>query len=200
MAPPNGTPKAMSSRLLNMKFMQRAAASDASTPITPAEPAAKKQRLSNGSFKSTPVSTPQSEAEAPTPEEQRREEAFAREAAARGDSKWYLSFQEPQSPAVSSPLRIVSAGYGALDSAGVAREHSSEGEENGEARPQTAGRRSFGKFSSATEVCDPVKSQEFTLTGLLRNNNRTTNHQIPAVHQARPQTTAKTMKATTQPV
>lgn len=198
MAPPNGTPKTMSSRLMNMKFMQRAAASDASTPSTPAEPAAKKQRLSNGSFKSTPVSTPKSEVEAPTPEEQKREEAFAREAAARGDSKWYLSFQEPQSPAVLSPLRIVSAGYGALDSAGAAQEQASDEEEEN-ARPQMAGRRSFGKFNRATEVRVRFGYQGFTLTGLHRNSSRTTTNRIRTPPLARPRKIATTTRIASTP-
>lgn len=150
MPPKNGTPNGgMSSRLANMKFMQRAAASEASSPRTPAELAAKKQRLSYTSFKSTPASTPGEDGSAS--EEHKREEAFAREAAARGDSKWYLSFQEPQSPAVSSPLRIVSAGYGALDTSGVAKDHSTDDEEDTR-RPQIPGRRSFGKFNKAVEV------------------------------------------------
>ena len=152
MAPPNGTPQAMSSRLASMKFMKRAEASKPSSPRTPAEPAAKKQRLSNGSVKSNPALTPRSVAErAADEEETKREEGFAREAAARGDSKWYLSFQQPQSPAVSSPLRVVSAGYGALDQSETTRDRSSEDEEERE-RPQMAGRRSFGKFNKAVEV------------------------------------------------
>lgn len=152
MAQPNGTPRNMSSRLMNMKFMQRAAASQTSSPRTPAEPATKKQRLSNGSYSTTPASTPRQESSliADTAE-RKREETFAREAAARGDSKWYLSFQKPQLPAVSSPLRIVSAGYGSLDSSGAARDSSSEDEEE-TTRPQVAGRRSFGKFNKAVEV------------------------------------------------
>lgn len=157
MAPPNQNPKMMSSRLMNMKFMQRSAAAEAQSPRTPAaaEPAAKKQRLSNGSFNSTPASTPHADTKlpsnAPTPEDQRREEAFAREAEARGDSKWYLSFKEPQSPAANSPLRIVSAGYGALDSSRTAG-RSSSGDEGSSSPPHMSGRRSFGKFNKPVEV------------------------------------------------
>lgn len=136
--------------------MQRAAASGGSTPSTPAEPAAKKQRLSNGSHVSTPASASASGAntpiEAQTPDEQRREEIFAREAAARGDSKWYLSFQEPQQAARPSPLRVVSAGYGALDTSGAADIDSSDDEVEESVRPKVSGRRSFGKFNKAVEV------------------------------------------------
>jgi len=131
-----------------MKFMQRAAASDSKSPRTPSEPAAKKQRLSNGSFNSSPAPPQNPHPEAPSAEQQRREDFLAREASERGETKWYLSFQEAPSPAISSPLRVVSAGYGALDSR-RAGELSSEEDED---VPQMQGRMNFGKFSRKAEV------------------------------------------------
>ncbi|KAK5119843.1 hypothetical protein LTR85_007169 [Meristemomyces frigidus] len=152
MAQPNRQPKAMSSRLATMKFMQRASASPSSSPNTPAEPPSKKQRLSNGSHNSTPSSTPRSDAravaEALAAEEQKRTEAIERQAAERGESKWYLSFKEPQASAADSPLRVVSAGYSLLDAASTSNARSDEEE----TRPKPiAGRRSFGKFNKVVE-------------------------------------------------
>ena len=152
MATPNRQPKMMSSRLLTMKFMQRASNSPSSAPSTPSEPPSKKQRLSNGSqlspYNSSAASTPKSDAQtvedALASEERKRSEAIEREAADRGESKWYLSYKEPQAPAVESPLRIVSAGYSALDASGNNR--SSE-EENEGSKPPVVGRRSFGNFN-----------------------------------------------------
>lgn len=150
MATPNKPPKTMSSRLLTMKFMQRATASPSSTPSTPSEPPSKKQRMSNGSARSTPSSTPRSDAErleeALAAEEQKRAAALHREAADRGETKWVLSFQEPQG--TESPLRIVSAGYATLD---VGKPRSSEDDEV-EERPQVTGRRSFGNFNRTVKV------------------------------------------------
>jgi len=156
MAQPNKQPKTMSSRLLTMKFMQRASASPSSSPNTPAEPPAKKQRLSSGSYTSSPLSTPTSDAqavqEALAAEEQKRAEALEREAADRGESKWYLSFKEPQTPVAESPLHVVSAGYSTLDAAASARDRSSEEEGTDLVRPSFAGRKSFGKFNKVIEV------------------------------------------------
>ncbi|TKA81611.1 hypothetical protein B0A55_03554 [Friedmanniomyces simplex] len=150
MAQPGKQPKAMSSRLLTMKFMQRASASPSSAPSTPSEPPSKKQRMSNGSYSSASPSTPRTDAqavqEALASAERKRSEALEREAADRGETKWYLSVKQPQTPAHESPVRIVSAGYSTLDSTGTARERSSDEGETEPARPSIAGRRSFGNF------------------------------------------------------
>ena len=157
MAQPNQQGKTMSSRLLTMKFMQRSAASPASSPNTPPEPPSKRQRMSNGSHVSTPSSTPRSDAqtveEALAAEEQRRTEALEREAADRGETKWYLSFKEPENTVQESPLRIVSAGFSMLDAARPAVDGFSE--EEVDVNVSTAkGRRSFGKFNRSLEVCN----------------------------------------------
>ncbi|KAK5133897.1 hypothetical protein LTR08_007126 [Meristemomyces frigidus] len=153
MAQPNRQPKAMSSRLLTMKFMQRAAASP-SSPSTPAEPLSKKQRLSSGSYNSASPSTPKSDAqaveEALAAEEEKRTRALEREAAGRGESKWYLSIKE-QPLEAHSPLQFVSAGYSMLDAASSVKERSPEEDGTEAARPTVAGRRSFGKFNRVVE-------------------------------------------------
>lgn len=154
----NRQPKGMSSRLATMKFMQRSGASPSSAPSTPAEPPSKKQRLSSGSYNSTPTSN---RGATTTPgsvgtEEQRRAEAFGGEAADGDESKWYLSFKEPRASTYQSPLQIVSAGYSTLDANGAAKERHSEDDEV-PTRPQMAGRRSFGKFNKTLEVCTAVR-------------------------------------------
>ncbi|RMY47495.1 hypothetical protein D0865_08630 [Hortaea werneckii] len=152
MAQKNVQPKEMSNRLMAMKFMQRAAASPSSGPSTPAEPPSKRQRMSDGSGISTPPSASRSDAaaakEAVAAEERQREEAFDREAADRGESKWYLSFKQPQKPASASPFRVVSAGYSTLDGSNNKDQDSED--ENESAGPQV-GRRSFGKFNKGLE-------------------------------------------------
>lgn len=92
-------------------------------------------------------------AEVVTPEDKKRAEVLERQAAERGESKWYLSFKEPQTQtsATGSPLHVVSAGYSMLDAAGTSNERSME-EGLGSARPSIAGRRSFGKFNKMVEV------------------------------------------------
>ena len=136
--------------------MQRSAASPSSSPSTPPEPPSKKQRLSNGSYNSSPASTPRSDAqaveEALGAEEQKRADALKREAADRGESKWYLSFKEQPAAAVQSPLRIVSAGFSTLDAGDTSRDIASEEDEEVTTVPQMKGRRSFGKFNRKIEV------------------------------------------------
>ena len=155
MAQPSRQPKAMSSRLLTMKFMQRAVASP-SSPSTPAEPPSKKQRLSSGSYNSTSPSVSKTDVqavqEALAAEEEKRTKALEREAAGRGESKWYLSFKEPQTPEIKSPLQFVTAGYSMLDAASSLKERSSEEDSTEAVRPTVPGRRSFGKFNRVVEV------------------------------------------------
>lgn len=133
--------------------MQRAGGAPSSSPSTPSEPPIKRQRLSNGSVKSTHSSTPHHGAQqmpnALAGEEQKRTQVVNHEPADRGESRWYLSFKEPQAPSVDSPLRIVSAGYSMLD---AAKDRSSEEEEESQASRQVKGRRSFGKFNRTLEV------------------------------------------------
>ena len=145
--------------------MQRAAASSpspsntTSAPDTP--PSSKRQKLSNGSHNSTPSSTPtprsdaQAIEEALAAEEQKRNEALEREGARRGETKWYLSIQEPALPAVKpTALRVVSAGFAALDAESAVQPGllSEDEDATGSRRPQMSGRRSFGKFNRKLEV------------------------------------------------
>ncbi|KAH8430770.1 uncharacterized protein LDX57_008433 [Aspergillus melleus] len=88
--------KSMSSRLLTMKFMQRAAASAAANEPsqTPDTPSPKRHR--NGQTETQSPATPQSDLEAISAalaaEEERRREAVNRQAAEAGESEWVLDF------------------------------------------------------------------------------------------------------------
>ncbi|EME43187.1 hypothetical protein DOTSEDRAFT_102348, partial [Dothistroma septosporum NZE10] len=137
-------PKVMSGRLAGMKFMQRAGGSP-TTPSTPNERPTKKQRLSSGSALGTP-STPI--------EEQKRAGEIEAEGHDKGETKWYLSFQALQTTKTNSPLRVVSAGYSAIDSRRRVEQSDSaeeDDEDEGPARPTLTGRRSFGKFNRKVE-------------------------------------------------
>nr|POE72791.1 hypothetical protein CFP56_30730 [Quercus suber] len=128
--------------------MQRASTSQPSSPSTPDGPAAKKQRLSQGSHKSTPHSTPRTESQAEMRDsgERKRATAVEREGAERGETKWYLSFQEPQAVTQDSSFRINQAGFSAIDAPGSSRNTETE-----EVPDNRSGRRSFGKFNKTLE-------------------------------------------------
>ncbi|KAF1343538.1 hypothetical protein BDV97DRAFT_403395 [Delphinella strobiligena] len=148
----------MSSRLLNMKFMQRAAAASPSNPASPATPSSdrpsKRQRLSTGSAASPVTPNPPTPVD---PDEVRRQQAIDRAAADAGETKWVLSIQHQQPHTVQTPMRIVTAGYGTIDSAAIASslKHAAQDDlsedEGVQARPGIHGRRSFGKFNKTIE-------------------------------------------------
>ncbi|KAL2010773.1 hypothetical protein VTN00DRAFT_6580 [Thermoascus crustaceus] len=90
--------KTMSSRLLTMKFMQRAAAAQAAqqSPSTDDNPAPKRPRLStDGPGSTSPATARSSDLEAISAavaaEEQKRAEAVARQAAEAGETEWVLN-------------------------------------------------------------------------------------------------------------
>ncbi|GAB7356833.1 hypothetical protein MBLNU459_g7709t1 [Dothideomycetes sp. NU459] len=163
MATPDRSGKTMSSRLLTMKFMQRAAASSptASSPApsshdSPSQPPTKRQRLSTsaGSVTAAAAAAEEEEAravrDALAAEDHKRAQAIDRAAADAGESKWVLSFHRDQPAAVQTPLRIVSAGYSTIDSAAGTHPTPDHVDEE-RLRPSLAGRRSFGKFNRAIE-------------------------------------------------
>ncbi|EOD51227.1 putative zinc knuckle protein [Neofusicoccum parvum UCRNP2] len=154
MAPPN-TPKVASSRLLTMKFMQRAAASQPSpkdAPSTPTGPPTKRQRTSAASSPATPSDRDAINA-AIAAEELKRNQAIERAAAEAGETRWVLSFREPEKEARQrDALRVVSAGYAELDN-----EDESDDEED--ETPQV-GRMSFGKKPEPTAKDEDSESEE----------------------------------------
>ncbi|PYH90500.1 hypothetical protein BO71DRAFT_334380 [Aspergillus ellipticus CBS 707.79] len=109
--------KTMSSRLLTMKFMQRAAATNATKE--PSQPAStdesklatpKRQRLSTGPGES-PIATPQSDLDAISAalaeEEEKRREALARQAQDSGDTEWVLDYGAASPTPYAPPPFIV---------------------------------------------------------------------------------------------
>ncbi|KAI4733273.1 hypothetical protein E4T50_16171 [Aureobasidium sp. EXF-12298] len=136
--------KNMSSRLLNMKFMQRASASTPTTPTTP-----------DGTRPSKRIKTeavdPDVRAfqEAAAAEEAKKNAFIERAAAEAGETKWVLSVSDDKSETAGPGLRIVEAGYGAIDSGAPIPE--SDDDEEEEQSAGMAGRRSFGKFNKAVE-------------------------------------------------
>lgn len=149
--------RVQSVKLILNEFMQRAAASSpSSAPSKPPEPSSKRQRLSNGTYNATPssqASDDQTGGEIVISERQKRDKPVEFEGADRGDTKWYLSFKQTTSTPVKAPLRIVSAGFGALDAAQPPSGKSDEEDEDLSGAANVQGRRSFGKFNRKVEVC-----------------------------------------------
>ncbi|MCJ1438927.1 hypothetical protein MMC27_008317 [Xylographa pallens] len=141
-ATPTGKPpKTMSSRLMTMKFMQRAAASSAS-PTTPDHPSAKRQKR-NDSSPATPSSDVLAIQAALAAEEAKRAEALERQQVEAGETKWVLSFQKEERAGEEEALRVDKVGYERIDAL--------QGHEDEPWRPAMVGRRSFGRFNKALE-------------------------------------------------
>ncbi|KAH7135015.1 hypothetical protein B0J11DRAFT_149557 [Dendryphion nanum] len=115
----SNTPKAMSSRLATMKFMQRSASkSVGSEPSTPNGPHSKRVRLSHGgSAPGTPTTPSDHEVlqAALAAEEKKREDAIARAAEKAGETRWFLSFQDPRDGARKPGMNVIQAGFATID-------------------------------------------------------------------------------------
>ncbi|KAH8588968.1 hypothetical protein B0O99DRAFT_343683 [Bisporella sp. PMI_857] len=157
-------PKAMSSRLLTMKFMQRAAASPStasSAPSTPDEPSPKRRKRNTGSpstpsFNVNELANQRAVDRALAEEDAKRQAALERQAAEAGDTRWVLSFEDQQaadSAARPLSLRVVSTGYASLDvrTPMQIRKIDTEEDSSSEEQPVIVGRRSFGKFNRKVE-------------------------------------------------
>ncbi|KAI0603018.1 hypothetical protein F4775DRAFT_8742 [Biscogniauxia sp. FL1348] len=126
------TPKTMSSRLLTMKFMQRAAASPSSAPSTPnsEEQSSKRQKTSHSLTPQQDVNSlvNQRAVQAAIAEEERkRQEALLQHAAELGDARWELDIPEKaQNPqhGVQTPLNVVQVGFAQIDSPDAAGDDS----------------------------------------------------------------------------
>ncbi|KAI1338018.1 hypothetical protein F5Y15DRAFT_140637 [Xylariaceae sp. FL0016] len=118
------TPKTMSSRLLTMKFMQRAVASPSSSPSTPTseEQSFKRRKVSHSSTPPQRVDSlvNQSAIQAAIAEEEKkREGAVLQRATELGDAHWVLQVPEQSvgsSASSQAPLNIVQVGFGQIDS------------------------------------------------------------------------------------
>lgn len=128
--------------------MQRAsAATPTASPTTPdgGRPS-KRQRMSTDAAVSPDVKAFQ---EAAAAEEAKRNAFIERAAAEAGETKWVLSVQDDKPKPTEPSLRVVNAGYGAIDSGAPISESDDEEEEQSAGM---AGRRSFGKFNKTVEV------------------------------------------------
>lgn len=153
-----GTPKTLSSKLLTMKFMQRAAASSnasSTTTTTPDEPPAKRHKKGASSTKfDVDFLTDQKAVQAAIAEEEaKKQAALDKQAAELGDTRWVLNFANQTESSQSYPkLRVVHAGFANLDRSGDGYLVGVDEKEGEEDRPVKGGRRSFGKFNPVLEV------------------------------------------------
>ncbi|KAI8963908.1 hypothetical protein F5Y11DRAFT_345984 [Daldinia sp. FL1419] len=126
MATPTPT-KSMSSRLLTMKFMQRAAASPSSpTPAAPNldEKSSKRRKVSHSSAKHDNTDSlahiDQAAVQAAIADgERKRQEALVQHAAELGDAHWVLDVPEPTTSSnrgIQTPMNIVQVGFAQIDS------------------------------------------------------------------------------------
>ncbi|KAJ5831761.1 hypothetical protein N7474_000072 [Penicillium riverlandense] len=155
--------KTMSSRLLTMKFMQRAAASAAakeayssaaedSQPSTPKRP-----RLSEQNSSTTPrTSELEAISAALAAEEEKRREAIARQAAEAGETEWVLDIPPATNHNAPQPL-VVAAD--SLDADGDVGAGGRRAYGNFKRKPRTVSEGAEGqKIQNPT---DPARVQEF---------------------------------------
>jgi hypothetical protein len=144
------TAKTMSSRLLTMKFMQRAANSP-TIPTTPDEPSPKRRKTDSPStgtrFNVDALADRSAIQAALASEEAKRQIAIEKQAFEAGDTRWVLSFEDQKAASASLALRVTSTSFAHLDAPEVKYIHDSE-----EGNPALVGRRSFGKFNRVIEV------------------------------------------------
>ncbi|KAI1429245.1 hypothetical protein F5Y12DRAFT_474282 [Xylaria sp. FL1777] len=118
-----GTPKTMSSRLLTMKFMQRAAASSpASAPNTPPsnDQSNKRRKVAHNTTSHQNVDTLVNQAAiqaAIAEEEKKVESALLKRAEELGDARWVLDVPEQAKGHTAQPLlNVVQVGFAQIDS------------------------------------------------------------------------------------
>lgn len=154
-------PKAMSSRLLTMKFMQRAAASSPlSSPSTPDRTSAKRQKLSSDASPLAPfdinaLADQRAIETALASEEAKRQIALDKQALEAGDTRWVLNFEQngsKESGQQRGNLRIQKSSFAAIDRNAAVTPKTVPREEEISDNAIIAGRRSFGKFNRKLEV------------------------------------------------
>lgn len=135
------TPKGMSSRLLTMKFMQRAAASTPSSPASNAgtpkseESSSKRRKISHGPSATEDVDSlvdRQAIQAALDEGERKREEALIKHAAELGDARWVLDVHADKASSgaqAQRPLQVVQVGFAQIDSPNVSGDYSDSDED-----------------------------------------------------------------------
>ncbi|KAI9676007.1 MAG: hypothetical protein M1817_000750 [Caeruleum heppii] len=149
---PGKPPKTMSSRLMTMKFMQRAAASSPSpSEPEPDEHSTKRRKVGLD----TPPQKSTSELGdiqfALRAEEAKRAHHLERLAAEAGETRWVFSFKdaaEGQDRPRNGTLQVVSAGFASID---VPARHVSDNPEDGHdtSRTRSSGRKVFGNLKGS---------------------------------------------------
>ncbi|KAL9044278.1 MAG: hypothetical protein Q9214_002570 [Letrouitia sp. 1 TL-2023] len=144
---PNGRPvKSMSSKLLTMRFMQRAAASSSGSPTsseqTPDTPPSKRRKISSAPSEINQFSDFHALKAATDAEEKKRAEAIDRLAENAGETKWVLSYfsAEGTSSDGNKGLQVLAASYSDIDHEG-----------SNTRATDSLGRRSFGRFNKDLE-------------------------------------------------
>ncbi|EDN93079.1 predicted protein [Sclerotinia sclerotiorum 1980 UF-70] len=159
---PTSAPKAMSSRLLTMKFMQRAAAASPTnaSPSSLDEPSPKRQKTAQNTptkFNVDSLADNRAIQAAIEEEEAKKQAALDRAAAEAGDTRWVLSFEGRKN--LNTPkniLRVVQTSFAKLDLPSPTKvQHTDDGDNIfGDDKPFMVGRRSFGKFNKVLENPD----------------------------------------------
>lgn len=112
-------PKGVSSRLLTMKFMQRAAASAGSTPGSDTDGhSAKKRKIAHQEMTDRRFSAHIDQAlfQAANDERDAARQAALKKHAAAADTFWTLDTDWAKKPPTTRSLNVVHVGYGELDS------------------------------------------------------------------------------------
>ncbi|KAF7865814.1 hypothetical protein EAF04_005979 [Stromatinia cepivora] len=156
---PTSAPKAMSSRLLTMKFMQRAAATSPTnaSPSSTDEPSPKRQKTAQNAppkFNVDTLADNRAIQAAIEEEEAKKQAALDRAAAEAGDTRWVLSFEGRKNlNAPTNILRVVQTSFANLDLPSPTKvQHTDDGDNVfGDEKPFMVGRRSFGKFNKVLE-------------------------------------------------
>ena len=159
MSSPAKAPKTMSSKLLTMKFMQRAAASSpASTPSTPDQNSAGNRsngKSSLATFDIDSLADQRAIQTALAAEEAKRQVALERQAADAGDTRWVLKFNQDingSNGQATATLHVIQTGFSAIDNALPGDVSNTQDEEWISDRAKITGRRSFGKFTRTSVV------------------------------------------------
>lgn len=123
----SSTPKTMSSRLLTMKFMQRAAAASPSSPSSPTPSTPLPNDQSNKRRKVAHDAAPQQNVEALVnqaaiqaaiaEEEKKVEHALLKRAEELGDARWVLDISgQAKDRTAQTPLNVIQVGFAQIDS------------------------------------------------------------------------------------
>ncbi|OBS18151.1 hypothetical protein FPOA_09878 [Fusarium poae] len=147
------TPRAVSSRLLTMKFMQRAVASENSSPASETNSSKKRKTDHSSPAGRLDLNIDQATIQAALDaQETKRQEALEKHVGA--DTRWVLNNAFAGSKATSqakTPMNVVYVGYGDIDS-------SNDSGDNEDAL--TAGRTSTNSFKKAINQKQPQKTSD----------------------------------------